>query len=469
MNIIVSKAIASLVVISIALSHPAFADAIVVSPSQSYFDDILKECNAQLNEWQRLWKIEVGLAFLVLVLGAVSAGIQNFNFQSVKVVTVMCGLVITVTTGFINQVGWDDYRTLNKSIVKVQSIVRNMNRAKRDYGIVKEGDKDEQLKTFGDLYANFKKIQEPPPDPIIKTDNFGYSIINTAYAEFEDPPSWVRTIPEDTKNLYFVGIADSTKLGDAKTTSKDNAIQNATSFLAETLNTNGDIQLDINKLALSLAEASEDVDNDMGFDEKKGIYRYYSLIRINKSLAEAGIKLFAVQRGVNAPAALIVAIGDSQRVRDDYSTKQLKQYETLLNETSASLSKDEYQKFSEARDLRKEKKDYPKAIAIFNEILANKPEFYMGWYNLALAYAASGNDADARKAYDKTIALEPAQPSRDGTVYNAYGHFLLERKQYCEAIPHLEKALRLDQNNPRAQNNLKQARSRLQEADTVCQ
>ena len=105
---------------------------------------------------------------------------------------------------------------------------------------------------------------------------------------------------------------------------------------------------------------------------------------------------------------------------------------------------------------------------MLNEILVNKPEFYMGWYNLALAYASSGNDENARKAYDKTIALEPAQPSRDGTVYNAYGHFLLERKHYCEAIQLFEKAVELDENNPRAQNNLKQASQQLQEAGTVC-
>ena len=57
-----------------------------------------------------------------------------------------------------------------------------------------------------------------------------------------------------------------------------------------TLNTTGDQQLDINKLALSLVKSSEDVDNYIRFDDKNGIYIYYSLIRINKSLAEAGVK-----------------------------------------------------------------------------------------------------------------------------------------------------------------------------------
>ena len=191
MNSIVFKTATSLAFIYVVLSHPAYAEGLVDSTTQAYFDETLKECNAQLSEWQRLWAIEVGLAFLVLVLGAVSAAIQNFNLQSVKAITVICGLVITVTTGFINLVGWDDYRTLDKSIVKVTSIVRNMNRATREYGMFKESDKQVPLNRFGELYADFKKIQEPPPDKIAKSDNFGFSIINTAFAT-DNPPSWVR-------------------------------------------------------------------------------------------------------------------------------------------------------------------------------------------------------------------------------------------------------------------------------------
>ncbi len=466
MNISVAKMAVSLAFISVILSHPAYADELIESNRQGYFDEVLKECNAQISEWQRLWALEIALAFLVVVLGAVSAAIQNFNLQSVKLITVICGLAITITTGFTNMVGWDDYRTLDKSITKAKSIVRNMNKAKRDYERVKEGDKLVLVDEFGKLHEEFIKIQEPPPDKIAKSDNFGYRIINMAYAA-EEPPPWVSTVPKDSKNLYFVGIADSAKLENAKANSKENAIQNATGFLAETLNTNSDKQLDINSLALSLTKSSEDVDNYISFDEKSNIYRYYSLIRINKSVAEAGIKLFAVQRGISAPASAIKALGDSQRVRDDYTSKQLVRYEALLDKTSTMLSEDENRNFSEARELRKEKKN-EEAIAKLKEILAKKPEFYMGWYNLALAYSAAGNDAAARTAYERTIALEPSQPLRDGTVYNAFGHFLLERNFHCEAISQFEKAIGLDQNNPRAQNNLQQAKQQLQDTGTVC-
>lgn len=466
MNIIVSKNIIGLIAIILVLCHTSYAEALVDNVSQTYFDDILKECNTQLNEWQRLWAIEVGLAFLVLVLGAVSAAIQNFSFQSVKIITVICGSVITVTTGFVNLVGWEDYRTLDKSINKIQSITRNMNRAMRDYEMFKESDKHVPLDEFGKLYAEFKKTQEPPPDKISKYIDYGYRIIEAAYAD--DQPMWIHTVPEDPRNLYFVGIADSTNLENAKANAKDDAVQNATTFLSKTLNTNGDQRLDTNSLALSLTKMAEDIDNYILFSNISGIYRYYSLIGINKSQAEAGVKLFAVQRGISTPANTIYALADAQRVRDDYTAKQLVQAEAMLNKTSTMLSKDEFRSFSQARDLRKEKKNYDKAIALLNEILAKKPEFYMGWYNLALALAASDQEVAARAAYERTIALEPTQPLRDGTVYNAFGHFLLERKSYCEAINQFKKAIELDQNNPRAQNNLNQATKLAQESGVIC-
>ena len=227
--------------------------------------------------------------------------------------------------------------------------------------------------------------------------------------------------------------------------------------------------MDVYNLVPSLLKSAEDVDSYIDFDAKNGTYRYYSLIRVNKSVAEADVRLFAVQRGVNAPADTIKALGDSQRVRDDYTSKQLVQYEALLDKTGEMLTGDEYRTFSEARKLRREKKEYARSIVMFREVLGKRPDFYLGWYNLALAYAASGDDAAARSAYDRTIQLEPEQPLRDGTVYNAYGHFLLERSHYCDAVAMFEKAVALDGNNPRAQNNLAQARHQLQAAGAVCQ
>jgi len=338
MNADLLKVTFGLIVITFALSYPEYTYAVTLDDkvTQVYFDDILKECNTQLNEWKKLWKIEVGLAFLVLVLGAVSAAIQNFNFQSVKAITVISGLVITVTTGFINLVGWDDYRSLNKSISKVNSITRNMERAKREYGLFKAGDKQVPVDQFGALYKEFKKVQEPQPDQIVKYEDFGYGIIKAAYAEppvwiITVPPVWISTVPEDTRNLYFVGVGDGTKLEDAKAKAKDNSIKNAKVFLSNMLRSGNEFDdIKSNSLASSLINTAEEVESYIKYDNGTNNYRYYSLIGINKSLAEAEVKLFAVQHGVNAPATINV-LASARRDQNDY-TSQLNQTEELLNQ-----------------------------------------------------------------------------------------------------------------------------------------
>ena len=112
MNIIVTKAAASLVVISVILSPPVFAKALDDAVSQAYFNDSLQRCNALLSQWEGAWRIAVGLAVLVVILGAVSAVIQGIQARSVRIATAICGLFITIVTGLTNTVGWD-HRELN--------------------------------------------------------------------------------------------------------------------------------------------------------------------------------------------------------------------------------------------------------------------------------------------------------------------------------------------------------------------
>lgn len=452
--------------VCLSVSHLAGADALDDNVTLAYFDEILDECELQLGEWRQIWLIEIGLAIFVLVLGAISAAIQNFSFQAVKVITVACGLLISITTGIVSLVGLDDHRSLSNSIEMVESIVLNMKRQVSDYKRFKPEDKHVPLVEFAALYAKFKKIQEPDHASIL--DDAWQGLVAMAYAG-DELPSWVRSVPEDGRNLYFVGVAEGTQLQDARDSSKSNAIQSANRFLAETLMPSVGNQLDSVKLAEQLSNSAEVVDNHVSLHKQSGIYRYYSLLRVNKSLAGANTRLFAIQNGISAPPASIQAINQSQRQSDDYSSRQLQQYEALLDETSSMLSADEYRQFAEARQLRKVEKNNEKAISMLKDVLEKKPAFYLGWYNIALAYSASGNSADARSAYEKAVALEPEQPLRDGTVYNSYGHFLLKQRQPCDARTQFEKALSLDPQNPKAIANLKLAQRKLQGTASDCE
>lgn len=463
------KSAASVTLALLMLSIPSLANALVDSITQPYFDRSLNECKEQLNSWQKLWSIEIGLAIFILVLGAISAAVQNFTFQSVKIITVTCGLAITITSGIVNMTRLNDHQTLSNSIEALEDIIRKMERTREQY-LESENSKPAQFAAFQTLRESFIKLQEKPIK-LTSSRTLEVNLFTTAYAmnSMSNLPFWVRAVPDDPKNLYFVGVADSSSFEDAVTSSKHNAIQSAAGFLAGTLKTTDEDQLSINNLVFSLTESAEEADSYSTLDKISGIFRYYTLIRINKSIADAKINYYAILHGANASPTTLNAISNSKRTTDDYSSKQFEQYEALLDKTSILLTPDEHRKFSEARALRKSKKDNDKSITLLMEILTKKPEFYMGWYNIALAYSASGKDDDAHRAYIKAIELEPTQPSRDGTIYNAYGDFLLAQKNYCQAISQFQISIEVDKNNPRAEKSLEQAILESDEAGSSCE
>ena len=76
MNFIAHKVAASLAVLSIILSPSAYAKALDDGFALKYFDKSLQECEAFLSHWGSAWRMTVGLAVLVVILGAVSAIIR---------------------------------------------------------------------------------------------------------------------------------------------------------------------------------------------------------------------------------------------------------------------------------------------------------------------------------------------------------------------------------------------------------
>jgi len=115
----------------------------------------------------------------------------------------------------------------------------------------------------------------------------------------------------------------------------------------------------------------------------------------------------------------------------------------------------------EGYQLRKDGR-YDEAIHIFKQAIEENPTFYLGWYNLALAYDDLKDFSRAKQAYEKAAELEPQQPMRDASFYNSYGYFLYRHKRYKEAIAQLKKALKIDADHPEAKQILKAARKAIQ-------
>jgi hypothetical protein len=444
---------------------PAHAD-VDIDPTLSYLDELLKSCRDQLEIWRSTYRLQVGFVILVSILGLVAAALQGLTAKYVKVATVALGVVISAITVTVNTLEMNSYRQISASIDKVEKIVRKMDAARLNYKMFKKPDNEIALEEFKKQYDRFLTIVDPPEIGPGKDPASRLVLLPVAYAD--DPlPGWLTQLPNSSKSLYFVGVADSARLPDAQAESIQSAKTAANQFLREAVEASGVNTSPAQSPGDTLTRSADEVDNHITYDERTGLYRYYSLVRVNRSQAQSDTRFLYLKNGIDNPVAALKSINDVQRQDNDYAAKRLRLKEQQIDQTSKTLTAEQYQKFSDARQARQT--DAPQqAIPLLKDVVAQQPEFYLGWFNLALAYSRNDEDLPARQAYQRAITLEPLQLARDSTVYNSYGHFLLQRREYCESIKILEQAVSLEPQNTLAQRNLEKAKADMTKGAVIC-
>ena len=238
-------------------------------------------------------------------------------------------------------------------------------------------------------------------------------------------------------------------------------MESAKSFMLEKFSGDTQGKIDPDKLAKFLSSYAKTFSSYIKIDALDKLYRYYCLIVISKNTLKTSAELFSIENNVAIPNELLESIDASKRERNDYTAKQTKLYEQQEDQVKKQLSDTAYLNYLKARQLRKEEKKYPEAISLLEPIVQEMPDFYLGWYNLALAYDSSNDINKAKEIYQKAITLETKLKARDASIYNSYGHFFYKQEKYQDAIAQFEIALKLDPSNPRAKNNILQAKNKL--------
>lgn len=103
------------------------------------------------------------------------------------------------------------------------------------------------------------------------------------------------------------------------------------------------------------------------------------------------------------------------------------------------------------------KVDYPRAIAAYEKALAAKPDYVEALNGLGVIYSILGQHELSLQHLHKAIQIS----SRDTYLYNNLGYAYLVHGNEAEAAKALEKALLLDPENKRARHNLLIAHERI--------
>lgn len=422
--------------------------------------EIVKEQIHEIDKWQSNANLLLLLTIIVGVLGVVTGVLQKFDKNWCKGAVIAAGAIISLITVVNNTVFESDHRTLRAKATKARHLIQDI-RILMVQDINQNSEEDRQA-WLGEIRDKLSQISDLTSE--IYAANLKISLVTTAYAQSRQDPEWIEKLPVDKINFYFLGVGESASLEKAKELSHQNAIDEAAKYLTSEFNRRQreePVSININKLTAFLTSSAKVKDNYWHYDPSDSLYSYFILLSLNRKFAQTDIKLFAVQERIEFPKALSNALESAKGPSQENLSRLTKDYKSVLLASKDSLSSEQYGKFVKAQRLRKSG-EHEEAVQLLNEILKNNPSYYLGWYDLALAYDDGLKDFEkANHAYKKAIELEPVQPARHPSLYNNYGYFLLKNKKYEEAAKYLKIAVELDPDHPYAEKNLKAAEAAL--------
>ena len=424
--------------------------------STEAFDEIVAELVARVEGWRSEARLIIGLTVAVAIFGAMAAVPQKFGGDWYKRMALYAGVSVTALT-VINMTVFDvDHRLLRRMVNEACCRLSEIRICCLSYAGADPSDREFIAEEIRRLVREVHEIEERR----YKQVGGGFDLVPAAYAG--DMPQWITSPPEDTRNVYFVGIGDDTGLANAKNESYENAVEQAREYLAIQFGRSyedRDSTLDVEALTRYIIESAEVAGTHFTISTERRLCRYYTLLRLGKDAAGTDLKMFAAQHDIAVPKKLASAIKKAERTSGDYTSRRQIIYENILDSTRRTYPPAAVAQLNEARRLRKTGQ-VDSAIATLNGLIEQHPDIYLGLFNLALAHDAVGDSTLACAYYDRACEAEKSLVVRDASVYDAYGDFSYRCGDYDKAVRLLEAALEIDPEHPGAAKMLAAARVR---------
>ena len=268
------------IVLGALLCGSAFAQQPQAPEIQRYRQEI-QECSRIVSNWQ--WEANVQISFVisVIVFGALITIFQGMNKGWCKPATLVLGAFVTILTSINAKVFSADYRILQQSVIdgkdlieQLNGIIDNLNLPQTDV----PGLENQWVKTK----TQFSGLQKAVLQGASKTAAL-HIWAKTVNAQ-STAPTWVNRPPIDDYNLYFVGMAEDRSIEVARQGSFDNAVANGVAKLSS------DKTTDVEALRRVIASSSAVDKSSFVFDKGKGVYLYYTLLRISSDIKNLSFK-----------------------------------------------------------------------------------------------------------------------------------------------------------------------------------
>jgi tetratricopeptide (TPR) repeat protein len=451
-----------LVVVLALLAVPGVS--LAADPQAEALTRILTTLAQEVDDWEALKNAALCILIAIATSGALVAVLQALAAPWSKMAVITLGALVTLLTAVGNIYLDLDFRQYRSLVARAKTDLAELEYFVLSFSKIPAENARARDEAFADLSMRVRELRglpdrykHPPGGQSGSARAAGSFLVSTAHAaglaDINGLPEWVTTPPRDESRLYFVGYGDARTLTEAGLVSKEVAFEEARRFFADRLQGAGAPSLDTEVLARYIAASGSVEKTYYVFERSKLYFRFFTLVSINKRLIGSDLELFAAKEATPIPPAVVQSLKSVARSPNDYLSNRLSVYGRAIEKARGTLSDREYDRFVRARNLRLDGESV-ESTAILKDLVRLRPDFYMGWFDLALAYDKANNTAAAREAYERARVIEGEQNISDASLYNSYGYFLYRHDRFSEAIPLLQRALEIAPDHPKAKGTL---------------
>jgi hypothetical protein len=250
---------------------------------------IVTDKSARVAEWESAARIQMLLTIAGIAFGGLITVLQPWGSRTwSKVVVGLLGVAAAMVAALSSK-SPVNYATYERSVLQANAKISML---KDDISYLRStsdpGDQEALQKEFQntvkDINQIYLKLSDNDKGVAFLPQRIDVVYAQSAPSALSKAPPWVTSLPANSTDWYFRGASDGRSLSEASAKSLQDALDQCARLL---LSQGNAVPLETAK---QYAKTSTGVaDTFFTYDSRAGIYRYYTLVRLDKSLARSGV------------------------------------------------------------------------------------------------------------------------------------------------------------------------------------
>lgn len=398
-----------------------------------------------ISKWAQQKTIMLFMVCSIGILGIILIPLQKVDKPYIKTVTIIIGCLISSLTLVKEKTFSVDHKELAYRINKARKLMLEIDmelpRMPTD-----EIAKNQWYEKIKGKLARILELSERSYLASTAPSKNTAGILPFLQTRAEREPLWLRQPLADPANIYFIGIGEGYSLLQAEEYARMQTQENMKGILKDYLNIDPAVGPDYapQQTPMQQTTAGPEIEDFYFFkDPETNRYRYYSLFRLNLKKIMLELKFRQIKGEMSFQENPSRAISFLQEEAPLIYMRSLHDNENLIAVSLAELNREQYEMYMEAR-LQRQRNFLDEAFASIQPVLEEKPDFFFGWFELALLSDSAGRLDEAAAAYEKAAQLFSGKTNN---FFYEYGKFLKKQGNYPEAAGMFHKVLEIDPKN----------------------